>query len=253
MVQSLMKDKNILVIYSDTNTHGKSDATGAFMPEAEAFAKVHQVPSENMVGIRCPRVNKGIRRGKVLDAMYQRGQHRPLDAIVFFGHGWPQGIQFGFNRSQIPELVDRMGEFCHPDAKVVLFACLAAENDVRDKLVTGLGPATDGGFADILRDEMVRQGMNKGWVDGHKTAGHTSWNPFLVRFLCEDVDDPQFGAVGGAWLVAPRSQLWKKWIKALKDQKSGMRYRFPFMSEIEIKAELLGARIIEMDLTVVEV
>ena len=104
----------------------------------------------------------------------------------------------------------------------------------------GLGPATDGGFADVLRDEMVRAGLSSGWVDGHKTAGHTSFNPFLVRFLCEDVDDPEHGAEGGSWLVQPRSQLWRKWIAALKSKKNGLRYRFPFLTEMEIKMELFG-------------
>ncbi len=133
-----------------------------------------------------------------------------------------------------------MKDRCTPDAKVTLFACLAAENDVRDKIVSGLGPATDGGFADMLRDEMVRRGLDAGWVDAHKTAGHTSWNPFLVRFLCSYVDDPEFGAEGGAWIVAPRSELWKNWIAALKNQKGAMRYRFPFMTEMMIKLELSG-------------
>lgn len=240
MVQGLATDKNILVIYSNTNSRGKSDATGAFIPEMKAFAKIHDVPKENVVGIRCPRVNKAKRRRQVYAAITKATRFGQLDAIAFFGHGWPQGIQFGFNRSHIPDLVWCMKDCCLPGVKVILFACLAAENDVKDKKVTGLGPVTDGGFCDLLRDEMVRQEINRGWVDGHKTAGHTSWNPFLVRFLCEDVDDPEFGAVGGAWLVAPRSELWKKWIKALKNQKTGMRYRFPFMSEMAIKLELAG-------------
>ncbi len=241
MTQGLATDKNILVIYSNTDSHGKHDATGAFIPEAEAFAELHGVPQRNMFGVKCPRVNKAIRREHVYAAIEEASRERPLGAIAFFGHGWPQGIQFGFNRKLIPELVKFMAPpRCRSDVVVTLFACLAAENDVRDRGVTNLGPATDGGFADLLRDEMVRQGMIYGWVDGHKTAGHTSWNPNLVRFLCEDVDDPEYGAEGGAWLVAPRSELWRKWIKALKNKKGGMRYRFPFLREMEVKAELHG-------------
>lgn len=239
-MDGLATDKNILVVYSNTNSHGKSDATGAFIPEAKAFAKLHEVDWATARGFKLTKTNKAKRRQRTLDAIAQAGKDRLLDAIALFGHGWPQGIQFGFNRGHIPELVQHMARYCQPSVKVILFACLAAENDVRDKKITGLGPATDGGFADILRDEMVRQGLDKGRVDGHKTAGHTSWNPNLVRFLCEDVGDPEFGAVGGAWVVAPRSEMWKLWIKALKDQKGGMRYRFPFMSEMSIKLELGG-------------
>jgi hypothetical protein len=232
--------KNIVAIYSDTNSHGKHDASGAFIPEAEAFAQLHNIPQENLAGLRLPKIAKKKRRQQTMDIIAEAGKNKPLDAIALFGHGWPQGIQFGFNRQHIPELVECIAACSYGDVKVILFACLAAENDVRDRKVTGLGPATDGGFADMLRDEMVRQGLTRGWVDGHKTAGHTSWNPFLVRFWCEDVDDPEIGATGGAWLVAPRSQAWKKWIKALRDQSTGMRYRFPFMSEMEIKMELVG-------------
>jgi hypothetical protein len=56
--------------------------------------------------------------------------------------------------------------------------------------------------------------------------------------LCEDVDDPEYGAEGGAWIVEPRSRLWKKWVQMLRQKKSGLRYRFPFMDELEIKQEL---------------
>lgn len=238
MTQGLALDKNILVAYSNTNVKGKHDATGAFIPEAKAFAELHDIPSGNVVGIKMPKVAKVKRRRATLDAIAHAGRDLSLEHIALFGHGWPQGIQFGFNRKHIPELVQHMARYCRPDVSVTLYACLAAENDVRDKNVKNIGPTTDGGFADVLRDEMVKQGLGHGWVDGHKTAGHTSWNPYLVRFLCEDVDDPQFGAEGGAWVVAPRSQLWKKWIKALRDKKGGLRYRFPFMTEMMIKREL---------------
>jgi hypothetical protein len=97
---------------------------------------------------------------------------------------------------------------------------------------------TDGGFADLLRDEMVRRGITDGWVDAHKTAGHTSWNPNVVRFLCEDVDDEEFGAEGGFYLVEPRSTYWKKWCAALRDNKSGFRYSFMTKTEFEIKTAL---------------
>jgi len=246
-----MTDKNILVLYSNTNSGKKSDATGAFIPEAKAFAKVHGVPKENVVGIRCPHIKKSTRRDDVYDAIYDAGSREKLDAIAMFGHGWPNGIQFGFDRVHVPGLVESMDPYCKPDVKITLFACLAAENDVRDKQVVGLGPATDGGFCDVLRDEMVRQGLNKGWVDGHKTAGHTLVNPYLVRFLCESVTTPEFGAVGGAWLVEPGSPAWKKWVNALRNRAGGMGYRFPYMAQIDIHAELLGARIVKLEPTVV--
>jgi len=242
-----MTDRNILVIYSNTNTGKKHDASGAFIPEAQAFQAAHNIPDCNMVGIKCPRIKKSTRRKQVYEAIERVSQDYPLDAIAFFGHGWPDGIQFGINREHIPELVSHMDGCCTQEVKVTLYACLAAENDVRDKQIKKLGVATDGGFCDVLRDEMVRQGFTAGHVDGHKTSGHTLVNPYWVRFLCENVDDPEFGAVGGAWLVAPRSILWKPWVNALRDRDKGLGYRFPFMDELDIKAELMGARIVNME------
>lgn len=250
--KGIATDKNILVFYSNTNVRGRKDATGAFIPEAEAFARLHSIPKTNVIGIKLPRVNKEQRRREVLNAIKRHGHRDKIGAIAFFGHGWPNGIQFGFDRKHIPELVVEMTRTCTPDVKVMLFACLAAENDSKIDN-RKIGPGTDGGFCDRLRDEMARYGLGEGRVDGHLTAGHTSWNPYLVRFLCTDVFDHEYGATGGAYVVAPRSQLWRKWITALKNQKGGMRYRFPFMDEIDIKAELMNARIIEMEPTTIEV
>lgn len=242
-----MTDKNILVIYSSQNSGKKHDATGAFIPEAKAFAKVHSVPKRNVIGMKFPRVKKYVRREQVYEAIETVGSSAPIDAIAFFGHGWPDGLQCGCNRKDIPELVECMQPYCKSDVKVTLYACLAAENDVKDRQIKDLGPATDGGFCDVLRDEMVRHGMDAGDVTGHKTHGHTRWNPYWVRFLCSAVTNPEEGATGGAWLIEPGSQLWKPWVKALKDKKGGLGYRLPFMQQVDIYAELMGAQAINME------
>jgi hypothetical protein len=228
--------QNHLVFYTSVNVRGKNDAKGAFIPEAEHYAKLHGIPEENMFGIPCPRLRKDKRRERVLDTV--SGFKNDIESIAMFGHGWPSGIQFGFNRKNHTELLDAIVDKCTGEFKLILFACLAAENDVREREIRNIGPGTDGGFADVFRDSMVRYGINFGHVDAHKTAGHTSWNPYLVRFLCEDVDDPEFGAIGGGWLVEPRSQFWGKWVKKLRARSTGLRYRFPFMDELEIKTEL---------------
>jgi len=153
-----------------------------------------------------------------------------------FGHGWPDGIQFGFRRSDLYELAARLAVSCAEDVRVILYACLAAENDVRDRDHANVGPGTDGGFADLLRDDLASWGKNRCQVDAHKTAGHAAWNPYVVRFRGEA------GTMGGYWLVAPGSELWPKWIKKMRGRavKNHLRYRFPLMSELQIKAELAG-------------
>jgi hypothetical protein len=243
-----MAKRNILVFYSNTNTHGKKDATGAFIPEAKAFVKTHSVPVDNIFPMNLNKVPTKERRLKVIRAL-NNYKGPKLNAIAFFGHGWPSGIQFGFRKHQISLLVTNFKNICKPSVNILLYACLAAENKVKDSNIKNVGPGTDGGFADLLRDEMVRQGMNRGWVDAHKTAGHTTWNPFVVRFYCKNVDDPKVGAVGGSWLVQPRSQFWKLWIIELRNKKRGMRYLFPFMEELELKAKLAGKKIIHYDFT----
>jgi hypothetical protein len=233
--------KNILVFYSSVNAPGRQDATGAFVPEATAFATLHLIPKSNLIGMDCRgiSVSKEARRSHVMETISHSGIK--WDGIFFFGHGWPDGIQFGFNRVHIPDLASVIAQNSTIDARVGLYACLAAENDMRDQDYDGVGPGTDGGFADVLRDELVRHGLALGHVDAHKTAGHTSWNPFVIRFLCEDVDHPEYGAEGGAWIIAPRTKLWRKWVEALKVNNQSLRHRFPFMDEAEIRDELAVA------------
>jgi hypothetical protein len=225
-----------LVFYSNKNSHGRRDATGAFIPEAKKFAKFHGIPDENVIGIDGTKSNPAARRrAQVLNALRDVEQ---LELLAFFAHGWPNGIQFGFQRKHIQLLV---GHFpAKPYLKVVLYACLNAENDKRDRDHRNVGPGTDGGFADLMRDEMVRFGMTEGRVDAHKTAGHTSWNPYVVRFPCEDVQDEEFGAEGGGWIVEPGSTYWKKWVKALRVNVNDIRYNFPMMDEADILNELRG-------------
>jgi len=246
-MQGIATDKNILVFYTNRNTKKKHDATGAFIPEAKSFAKLHGVPKEQLIGMPLVTMRKKRRRELVLDTIRDRGGAEKLDCVAFFGHGWPRGIQFGFNRKNLKDLVSVLSWKSRPDLKIILYACLAAENDVREWNHKDVGPGTDGGFADLLRDELVRQNLHRTRVDAHKTKGHTSWNPYCVRFRGESVKSKLYGAVGGSWLVQPGSELWGEWVEALRYKNSGMRYRFPFMSELEIKAELAGKDLVDFE------
>lgn len=219
-----------LVLYSSKNSKGKKDATGAFIPEAEAFAEYWNTEKNNIIGIPLEGMSKKKRRELTIASIKESMNGTPLNLVALFGHGWPSGIQFGFGMKEIPELADCLVEHCAYNARIVLYACLTAENSERDNDHEHVGPATDGGFADILRDELAKRGMI-GWIDAHKTAGHTTWNPYVVRFDCEDLKDIDMDFAGGYWLVQPRSPHWKKWREALKGD---MRFRFPMMTEKEI-------------------
>lgn len=233
--------KNVLVLYSSKNTKGRKDATGAFIPEAKRFAKAHGVPKDQVVGIDCIGRSYAKRREQAFQIIHDTGAEAPLDCLACFCHGWPDGIQFGITREHVVNFAALLGRKMNPNAVVVLYACLTAENDERDLMHGQVGPGTDGGFADLLRDELVWYDVDRGWVDAHKTAGHVTWNPFVVRFTGKQVKFPIFGAEGGAWIVQPGSASWKNWIAALRSSRiDGLRYHFPFMSEAEIIKSLDG-------------
>jgi hypothetical protein len=46
------------------------------------------------------------------------------------------------------------------------------------------------------------------------------------------------GGSGGFWIVEPKSELWKPWVKALKT--TDLRFRFPAMTVAEIHSELIA-------------
>lgn len=230
--------RDVVLFVSSVNSHGKKDATGAFIPEARGFAKTHGVPDVNVIHIDCTKRFPKAKRAKAVEDELLRRKAAGLKAVCFFGHGWPSGIQFGFNKGNVDRLAELITLSGADDVKVGLFACLAAENAKRDSDHKNVGPGTDNGFADMLRDGLAFYGITEGWVDAHKTAGHTTWNPYVVRFLCEDVDDPEFGAVGGSWIVAPRSKYWKRWVNALRKNTGKLRWGFLFEEELHIKYRL---------------
>jgi len=231
-----VQGEDMVLFVSSKDSKGKRDASGAFVPEARRFQKTHNVPDRNIVLMDCTKKNPASsRRDQVLSTLHD---FRGLGAVCFYGHGWPQGIQFGFKKQHCRELAESIANASTNDVVVPLFACLTAENDVRDTGHGNVGPGTDGGFADTLRDDLVREGITNGRIDGHKTAGHATWNPYVVRFLCAAVDNPEYGAQGGSWIVPPGSSAWKKWVRALRDTSKNLRVSFPFLDRDEILTSL---------------
>jgi hypothetical protein len=225
--------KRVAVFVSSKNSPGMNDAQGAFIPEAQRFVRLHGIPNELVFPIPVVDIPFAKRRPRVAEHLKTAGQ---LDGMAFFCHGWQDGMQFGFTRATVPILVDSLVTPA-PLFHVAIYGCLTAENDVVDGNVLTVGPGTDGGFADILRDELCRKNFS-GWVDAHKTAGRAAANPFVVRFRTEDVEDRKIGGVGGDWIVCPGSSVWKRWKAALAAEKNGTRFLFPFMTSSEVKLSL---------------
>jgi len=230
-----------LAFYSSTNTKGRHDATGAFIPEVKRFAKLHSLSTADLVPVKCVGVPRE-RRAAVVTERLRGCADGSLAGVAFFCHGWPSGIQFGFDLQNVGALARLLAVKTESAPVVVLYACLTAENAERDQDVENVGPGTDGGFADALRDRLAEEGKTEGWVDAHKTAGHSTWNPFLVRFRLADVEDRQLGGVGGEWIVAPGSEHWHEWRRRLACSEDALRYRFPFLTTFQIKTDLQKCR-----------
>lgn len=224
-------EKQTLVIYSSKNVKGRHDATGAFIPEAKRFAKVNNVPEHNMLGVPCVGMKAAKRREIVLDFLYTM-RDQPVEMVAWFAHGWSQGIQFGFTKKHITELVNYLPSYTLQQ-KHVLYACSTASTNEKTRNVKS--PGTDGGFADLLRDEMAfcdYSDYSGGWVDGHLQPGHTTRNPYVFRFNTYTSD-----TFGGKYIVDPNSVNWRKWVKALK---TDFRFKFPYMTVREIESYLEG-------------
>lgn len=233
-------DRCVLAVHASTNTPGINprtgkpwkDATGAFIPEARAWAQFHggtAHPFDN-------EAPKGQRRAEV-DRIIGRRGHTPdtrVDAVGIFCHGLTRSLQTGHVIGNVDRLANALTNATKPGAKVVLYACSAADTPVKN------GPGGDDGFADRLRDALIHRAPSHwyfGHVDAHVTAGHATTNPYVRRFTCNIAvpSETVLGIVGGEWIVPPGSKWWKAWDAALHGD---LRFRFPFMSIAEIRAEL---------------
>jgi hypothetical protein len=220
-----------LAFVPDTNSPGKRDVTGAFLPEARAFTGLHDLPDPvafpSGAGVSFRR-----RGDAVLRAI---AQHRDLEVVAFFCHGWRDGIQAGFRVPSIDRLADALAVAGTPQLIVALYACDAARDadDARSDDTGAAGPGGDGGFADELRDALCRRGLVDCRVDAHVTTAHTTRNPYVRRF---EGGGSIMGGQGGSWLVRPGSRLWRTWVRALRG--TTLRLRFPLMSAADVHAEL---------------
>lgn len=220
-----------LVFMPDANLPGKHDATGAFWPMAREFIRATKPQSASVQ--RFPAVAP-LGRRRVFCINSARTFGTPIDTLAFFCHGYKTGLQAGFQLSTLSSLARLIVEYATIDAYVLLYACdTARDADEHMDDERGPGPGGDGGFADELRDMLERLDRHI-TVMGHATAGHCAENPYARRFR------PETGGRGGEWYVEPGSTAWLAWIRALRDPKNSLRFRFPRMEPEQIQRELLA-------------
>lgn len=192
----------------------KKDAKYVFIPEAEKFSYFHGENEDTyLIGMDCRWRNKKWKRHmKVLDAIETFPNQ--IDSVSFFCHGWPKGIQFGFNGKRHAKA---LGEVLMKKnvKKVILYACSCAK------------PKKHGNFAEWLAEYSGAE------VYAHTTKGPATFNPYVNR-LIKDKDINLFNGL----IIAPKTPLWPLWRKELK-QSETFRFEFPFMTITEIKNRLL--------------
>lgn len=225
-------NRRAVAIVPKTNVK-RSDATGAFHPEAGRFLKMFGRSSlddllffDNLKGYAG-------RRKSVTTQLTARVTDVGLKyhTLAFFCHGWASGIQAGFLNGQVNELAKLIEDSVVADAVIVLYCC-STGTDVADspKQAAGTG---DNSFADRLRDALCRTGNTKCRVVAHSTAAHTTQNP-NARFF--DGNGSNAGGVGGYPVVGPKTSIWRPWVTRLRT--TDLRFRFPYMTIEEIHAEL---------------
>jgi hypothetical protein len=202
MVISLWKDDNMkALLFTPDRNHKNHDFTGAFLPEAYAFAKAHLVDHPVIkVNIAKPREQQ---RDQTIAALAAR---KDLEAVAFFCHGQRGKIQLGFDLATAYQLSDAISKAGSKTCKVILYCCSTGSSTA---------PGGEGGFADKLADHL--SGIP---VYAHTTAGHCCKNPYVRVF--------DGTGTGGRWVVEPGTDGWVKWTKALR---TDYRFWFPFKGQ----------------------
>jgi len=232
---------NALVIAPMHNTaginphtgHPWKDATGAFQPDAGRFIKTHggHIPTYFFDNYK----PLAARYQDVLTAFGVVGNG--LDTLVHFGHGWETGLQCGISKANCLDFVKRTKKCWQKQIRVILYSCSAGADHLKSTGETQPGPGGDGGLADTLRDAYGQEGIDADlWA--HTTVGDDDENPYVRHFKTGET-------VGGDWVVAPGSGLWRQWGRALhavpeKLPKGQLpvRYWFPWWSAEQLEIEL---------------
>lgn len=202
------------------DTKGKRDASRAFIPEAKAFADYWADDGfHTHVALIDNRKPRAARRAETLAAVRAFG---PIAHLGLFCHGWRNGVQVGFRVQELPALTEALAQMADTSAlRVSLYCCSTAHG----------GTGGDGGFADVLRDQLCERGLINCRIDGHTTRGHTTKNPYVRRF---EGEGSHFGGQGGRFIVRPRGPLWREWRACLRDRSDPLRYAMTSLQTSEI-------------------
>ncbi|WP_043363130.1 hypothetical protein [Belnapia sp. F-4-1] len=193
-----------------------NDATGAFQLGAalyeKYFTKLGCDVTMYMFDNHLPAEQ---RRAQIINALCIGTGGGWYDAIVYFGHGYPDGMpSAGFDLKSIDQLTNAVWACGQYSVKVVLYACSCG---------------VDAGYAWRISEAMKPWAQEGYGVYGHASDGHAFSNAQVRQY-------PNGGAVTGI-KTAPAGKI-PAWVKSFADPKSTLWLRFPFMGAEEIAAEL---------------
>lgn len=213
--------KRGLIFLPDRN-QTRNDYRGAFDPESKAFAEIYGLP----------RVKIDISRGgasRRMTVLHALKDLQGLDVVAFFMHGLRASLPgAGFDKTNVAQLGEALNRALAPHGVVVLYACSTAGG-------IGGGERGEGGFADALRDVLSTRRGWTGHVDAHERAAHTTKNSLCRRFFANP--EGKSTGVGAEWIVEPGTPLFGAWKRNELHGDDGMRFRFPFMTIEQIRAE----------------
>jgi hypothetical protein len=202
------------------------DATGAFHPYMEAYKKIYSGKGR----VATLKFDNHAAASSEFSTIRKQIEHAvnvadsQLDAIVYFGHGWPTGlVSADIYNDHLDSFADLIRRNAVQGVKVILYACLC-----------GNLKAKGGSFAARLASQLSDLNAE---VYAHDNAGHTTTNPNMYRFVGVRPPEP----------VAPKGyfQSFDKMLKAESIDRnprhnSAFWARMPFMDAGEIAAEVKG-------------
>ena len=142
---------NPIAFACSRNSPGKRDATGAFMPEAQAWCK----ENHGILHPLDPDIGMNTMRNYVLKVIELAV---PAPIYAFFCHGWATGMQLGFKGSADAALLGKALAKANPDCAVIFYCCSTGQGFARQ--VAAAGPDIE--------------------VWSHTSRGHTTLNPMLA-------------------------------------------------------------------------
>lgn len=196
---------------------------GAFKPESDRYRAWYEAAGDAVLVHRIDVSRSPTERA--VDAAVIVSMGPKLDRIALFCHGWETGIQFGFatDAAAGPRSPDALAAaVCaasHPTVRIALYACLAARGG-RDS------------FAFALFDAIRRRGFDAATVFGHTDAGHTTRNADAMLFAPEHPD--------GEVIARGGTREYRVFNARLDDKADDLRWRAPYLSVAELRAELEG-------------